>query len=72
MYFLRNLLGSACCISRTNGAELSNIVNLAAVRASVDQLQAVPMKYLEESFDRVLVHRRQELTFRTTDFLFFC
>lgn len=37
------------------GADLSNILNIAAIRSSVDTLKAVPQKYLEEAFDRVVV-----------------
>eukprot|EP00927_Polykrikos_kofoidii_P066748 TRINITY_DN62312_c0_g1_i1.p1 TRINITY_DN62312_c0_g1~~TRINITY_DN62312_c0_g1_i1.p1 ORF type:complete len:758 (+),score=141.32 TRINITY_DN62312_c0_g1_i1:96-2369(+) len=37
------------------GADLFNILNIAAVRSSADNLTAVPMRYLEEAFDRVVV-----------------
>jgi SpoVK/Ycf46/Vps4 family AAA+-type ATPase len=37
------------------GADLANILNIAAVRSSAEDLAAVPMKYLEEAFDRVVV-----------------
>jgi len=37
------------------GADLFNILNIAAVRSSAEDLAAVPMRYLEEAFDRVVV-----------------
>lgn len=37
------------------GADLHNILNIAAVRSSFDNLPFVPMNYLEEAFDRVVV-----------------
>mmetsp|Transcript_96950 Transcript_96950/g.252829 ORF Transcript_96950/g.252829 Transcript_96950/m.252829 type:complete len:532 (-) Transcript_96950:23-1618(-) len=37
------------------GADLFNILNIAAVRSSAEGLAAVPMKYLEQAFDRVVV-----------------
>jgi len=37
------------------GADLFNILNIAAVRASAEDLEAVPMNYLEQAFDRVVV-----------------
>eukprot|EP00930_Biecheleria_cincta_P069015 TRINITY_DN5680_c0_g3_i1.p1 TRINITY_DN5680_c0_g3~~TRINITY_DN5680_c0_g3_i1.p1 ORF type:complete len:744 (+),score=122.25 TRINITY_DN5680_c0_g3_i1:128-2359(+) len=37
------------------GADLSNILNIAAVRSSAEGLSCVPTKYLEEAFDRVVV-----------------
>jgi ATP-dependent Zn protease len=37
------------------GADLFNILNIAAVRSSADNLPCVPMSYLEEAFDRVVV-----------------
>eukprot|EP00405_Crypthecodinium_cohnii_P040677 CAMPEP_0206555238 /NCGR_PEP_ID=MMETSP0325_2-20121206/17663_1 /ASSEMBLY_ACC=CAM_ASM_000347 /TAXON_ID=2866 /ORGANISM="Crypthecodinium cohnii, Strain Seligo" /LENGTH=744 /DNA_ID=CAMNT_0054055477 /DNA_START=56 /DNA_END=2290 /DNA_ORIENTATION=+ len=37
------------------GADLFNILNIAAVRSSAEGLAAVPMKYLETAFDRVVV-----------------
>jgi len=37
------------------GADLFNILNIAAVRSSAANLKGVPMKYLEEAFDRVVV-----------------
>lgn len=37
------------------GADLANILNIAAIRSSVDNLTAVPQAYLEEAFDRVVV-----------------
>jgi len=37
------------------GADLSNILNIAAVHASAEGLSCVPTKYLEEAFDRVVV-----------------
>lgn len=37
------------------GADLSNILNIAAVHASAVGLDAVPMRYLEQAFDRVVV-----------------
>ena len=41
--------------SGMSGADLSNVINIAAVRASVDGLAAIPMSALEEAFDRVVV-----------------
>ena len=38
-----------------SGADLANIINVAAVRASVDGLSSIPMSALEEAFDRVVV-----------------
>ena len=38
-----------------SGADLANIINIAAVRASVDGLSSIPMSALEEAFDRVVV-----------------
>ena len=38
-----------------SGADLYNIINIAAVRASIDGLSAIPMLALEEAFDRVVV-----------------
>ncbi|CAE7287928.1 FTSH5 [Symbiodinium natans] len=37
------------------GADLANILNIAAVRSSADNLPCIPTKYLEEAFDRVVV-----------------
>lgn len=37
------------------GADLFNILNIAAVRCSAENLDSVGMKYLEEAFDRVVV-----------------
>lgn len=37
------------------GADLANILNIAAVRSSAEGLSCVPTKYLEEAFDRVVV-----------------
>ncbi|CAE8729423.1 unnamed protein product, partial [Polarella glacialis] len=37
------------------GADLANILNIAAVRSSAEDLSCVPMRYLEEAFDRVVV-----------------
>jgi len=37
------------------GADLFNILNIAAVRSSAENLVAVPMQYLEDAFDRVVV-----------------
>jgi len=37
------------------GADLANILNIAAVRSSAENLPCVPTKYLEEAFDRVVV-----------------
>lgn len=37
------------------GADLANILNIAAVRSSADDLPFVPMKYVEEAYDRVVV-----------------
>jgi ATP-dependent metalloprotease FtsH len=37
------------------GADLFNILNIAAVRSAGDDCDAVNMKYLEEAFDRVVV-----------------
>jgi len=37
------------------GADLANILNIAAVRSSADDLPCIPTKYLEEAFDRVVV-----------------
>eukprot|EP00747_Dinoflagellata_sp_TGD_P091417 gnl/TRDRNA2_/TRDRNA2_165042_c0_seq1.p1 gnl/TRDRNA2_/TRDRNA2_165042_c0~~gnl/TRDRNA2_/TRDRNA2_165042_c0_seq1.p1 ORF type:complete len:804 (+),score=129.48 gnl/TRDRNA2_/TRDRNA2_165042_c0_seq1:316-2412(+) len=37
------------------GADLSNILNIAAISASMDQMPAVSQRYLEEAFDRVVV-----------------
>lgn len=37
------------------GADLFNILNIAAVRSSAENLPSVPMRYLEEAFDRVVV-----------------
>mmetsp|Transcript_79251 Transcript_79251/g.183915 ORF Transcript_79251/g.183915 Transcript_79251/m.183915 type:complete len:746 (-) Transcript_79251:208-2445(-) len=37
------------------GADLFNILNVAAVRSSAEDLACIPMKYLEEAFDRVVV-----------------
>lgn len=37
------------------GADLFNILNIAAVRSSAEGLSCIPMKYLEEAFDRVVV-----------------
>lgn len=41
--------------SGMSGADLSNIINIAAVRASVEGLASIPMSALEEAFDRVVV-----------------
>ena len=38
-----------------SGADLFNVINIAAVRASSEGKDAVHMNYLEEAFDRVLV-----------------
>jgi len=38
-----------------SGADLFNVVNIAAVRASSEGKDAVHMSYLEEAFDRVIV-----------------
>lgn len=37
------------------GAELFNILNIAAVRSSAEDRSSIPMKYLEEALDRVVV-----------------
>lgn len=37
------------------GADLANILNIAAIRSSAEGLAAVPVKFLEEAFDRVVV-----------------
>merc|ERR1740121_1874055 len=37
------------------GADLFNILNIAAVRSSAEDLTCVPMKYLEDAYDRVVV-----------------
>jgi hypothetical protein len=37
------------------GADLANLLNIAAIRASAEQLPYVPMLYLEEAYDRVAV-----------------
>eukprot|EP00438_Fugacium_kawagutii_P029360 Skav206463 [mRNA] locus=scaffold3791:86450:92671:+ [translate_table: standard] len=37
------------------GADLANILNIAAVRSSAENLRCIPTKYLEEAFDRVVV-----------------
>eukprot|EP00913_Durusdinium_trenchii_P008407 g7897.t1 len=37
------------------GADLANILNIAAVRSSAENLPCIPTKYLEEAFDRVVV-----------------
>lgn len=37
------------------GADLANILNIAAVRSSAENLLCIPSKYLEEAFDRVVV-----------------
>lgn len=37
------------------GADLMNMVNQAALRAAIDGLKAVPMRYLENSRDKVLM-----------------
>lgn len=41
--------------SGMSGADLFNIINISAVRASIDGLAAIPMSALEEAFDRVVV-----------------
>jgi ATP-dependent metalloprotease len=41
--------------SGMSGADLANVVNIAAVKASIDGLSSIPMSALEESFDRVVV-----------------
>jgi ATP-dependent metalloprotease len=41
--------------SGMSGADLYNILNIAAVRASMDGLSSIPMIALEEAFDRVVV-----------------
>ena len=41
--------------SGMSGADLANIINIAAVKASMDGLSSIPMSALEESFDRVVV-----------------
>ena len=38
-----------------SGADLFNVINIAAVRASSEGKDAVHMQYLEEAFDRVIV-----------------
>ena len=38
-----------------SGADLANVINIAAVRASVEGLGSIPMSALEEAFDRVVV-----------------
>jgi ATP-dependent metalloprotease len=38
-----------------SGADLYNILNIAAVKASMDGLASIPMGALEEAFDRVVV-----------------
>jgi len=38
-----------------SGADLFNVINIAAVKASVDGLTSIPMSALEEAFDRVVV-----------------
>lgn len=37
------------------GADLFNILNIAAVRSSAEDLPSVPMSHLEEAYDRVVV-----------------
>merc|ERR1740123_354144 len=37
------------------GADLANILNIAAVRASAEDLDMVPMRYIEGALDRVVV-----------------
>jgi len=37
------------------GADLFNILNIAAIRSSAEGLAAIPMRYLEQAFDRVVV-----------------
>merc|ERR1719399_1796015 len=37
------------------GADLSNVLNIAAVRSSAEDLPSIPMAYLEDAFDRVVV-----------------
>lgn len=37
------------------GADLFNILNIAAVRCSAENLDSIGMKYLEDAFDRVVV-----------------
>jgi len=37
------------------GADLFNILNIAAVRSSAENLSSIPMRYLEDAFDRVVV-----------------
>jgi ATP-dependent metalloprotease len=41
--------------SGMSGADLYNIINIAAVKASIDGLASIPMIALEEAFDRVVV-----------------
>jgi ATP-dependent metalloprotease FtsH len=41
--------------SGMSGADLANIINIAAVKASMEGLSSIPMSALEESFDRVVV-----------------
>jgi ATP-dependent metalloprotease len=41
--------------SGMSGADLYNIINIAAVKASMDGLSSIPMSAIEEAFDRVVV-----------------
>eukprot|EP00439_Symbiodinium_sp_Y106_P000107 s2575_g1.t1 len=44
-----------CKLCLLTSADLANILNIAAVRSSADNLPCIPTKYLEEAFDRVVV-----------------
>ena len=41
--------------SGMSGADLYNVINIAAVKASVEGLASIPMSALEDAFDRVVV-----------------